>query len=307
MSEYPLITVVILSYNRRSELEKGLRILQADPYPALEIIVVDNGSSDGTEGMVRSSFPGVVLIAVGENTGIGGWNRGFGVGKGEFFLALDDDSAPEPGNLGSMVKKFRENPRLGIAACNILNLDGSSENERLLGMPVRTPPEGIEHYFFVGCGAGIRSAALHATALDGFDPAYFLYHHESPLAIEVIDRGYEVRYFSDLVVRHRVSPAPFSKRHALKMKFATRNIIWYYRTYFPLAVAEERIAFLKAHNHGIAEREGLLREYDEGVRQGEEGWPGRRREISRATLDKLRRMGWPGKPAVTSMGLDKQF
>jgi len=307
MSAYPLVTAIFISFNRRGELEKGLEILEQDPYPALEIIVVDNDSSDGTRSMVKRRFPRVLLLTSGKNMGIGGWNFGFEAGRGRYFLTLDDDSAPEPGCIEGMVQRFEDNPRLGVAACNILNLDGSSENERLLGMPSRTPPEGVEHYFFVGCGAGIRADTLRKTSFSGFDPAYFLYHHESPFAVEVIDRGFEVRYFSDLIARHRVSPAPVSKRHALKMKFATRNIIWYYRTFFPPEVADTRIRFLKDHNKKIAEEEGLLNEYMEGVREGEESWSGRRHEISPATLVRLKNMGWPGEPAVSSMGLDKQF
>jgi len=307
MLEMPLITAVFLSFNRRAELEKGLSILYQDPYPALEVIVVDNGSTDGTRGMVKRQFSRALLLTPGENTGVGGWNFGFQAGRGEFFFTLDDDSAPRPGCLHRMVEKFMDNPRLGVAACNILNLDDSSENERLLGMPSQTPPEGVEHYFFIGCGAGIRAGALRKTSRNGFEPAYFLYHHESPFALEIIDRGYEVRYFSDLPVRHSVAPAPFSMRHALKMKFATRNIIWYYRTYFPPPQAGERIAFLKARNRKIAEKEDLLEAYAEGVEAGEGILPGQRREISGRTLERLRSMGWPGRPADSSMGLDKQF
>jgi hypothetical protein len=91
------------------------------------------------------------------------------------------------------------------------------------------------------------------------------------------------------------------------MKFATRNIIWYYRTYFPHHVADERISFLKKHIREIAEHEGLLHDYIEGIREGEEGWSGRNEEISPHTLEKLRCMGWPGECVTSSMGLDKQF
>src|SRR3954470_24566374 len=90
----PSVTAAVLAYNRRECLAVTLTKLHErlePPDGGLEVIVVDNASTDGTAEMVRSEFPNVRLIVNPENEGIGGWNRAFAEGRGEWFLVLDDD------------------------------------------------------------------------------------------------------------------------------------------------------------------------------------------------------------------------
>ena len=92
--EQPLVTAAVLAYNRRDPLRITLTKLRDEldwPGERLEVIVVDNASTDGTADMVRAEFPGTKLIVNERNTGISGWNRAFEAGTGEWFLVLDDD------------------------------------------------------------------------------------------------------------------------------------------------------------------------------------------------------------------------
>ncbi|RJP62305.1 MAG: glycosyltransferase, partial [Ignavibacteriales bacterium] len=68
----PLVTVNILSYNRKDELRNTLKKVYEQDYKNIEIIVVDNASSDGTHEMVKSEFPEVKLIQLEKNIGIAG-------------------------------------------------------------------------------------------------------------------------------------------------------------------------------------------------------------------------------------------
>src|SRR4051794_19920669 len=89
----PLVTVNVLAHNRRTDLATTLRVLRDDldyPSEALELIVVDNASTDGTAEMLARDFPDVRVIE-GPNVGAAGWTRGFEAGRGDFFLVLDDD------------------------------------------------------------------------------------------------------------------------------------------------------------------------------------------------------------------------
>ncbi len=92
MNENPLVTVNILSFNRREELRNTLTKVFEQDYKNIEIIVVDNASSDGSSEMVKNEFPDVQLIQLEENIGIAGWNEGFKAAKGVYVLVLDDDS-----------------------------------------------------------------------------------------------------------------------------------------------------------------------------------------------------------------------
>src|SRR5437660_9897280 len=90
----PTVTVVFLVYNRRDELRTSLRqtLFESDYDPALvDVIVVDNASTDGSADMVRAEFPHVRLIVRDRNVGVSGWNEGLAAARGGYVLALDDD------------------------------------------------------------------------------------------------------------------------------------------------------------------------------------------------------------------------
>ena len=83
-------TVIVLTHNRSDLLRRGLESILAQRMEC-EVIVVDNGSQDGTAEMVRREFPKVQLVALAENTGIRGRNLGVQAAHGNVVLSLDDD------------------------------------------------------------------------------------------------------------------------------------------------------------------------------------------------------------------------
>ena len=93
-NQFPLVTINILSYNRKDELRITLQKVFEQDYKNIEVVVVDNASTDGAPEMVEQDFPQVKLIRLKKNIGIAGWNEGFKAAKGEYVLVLDDDSYP---------------------------------------------------------------------------------------------------------------------------------------------------------------------------------------------------------------------
>ena len=92
----PEISVVIVTWNGKHHLEGCLKATatQVDVDP--EIVLVDNGSSDGTVDFVRSRFPSVRIVALGENRGFaGGNNAGARAARGEFLAFLNNDTVPD--------------------------------------------------------------------------------------------------------------------------------------------------------------------------------------------------------------------
>ena len=92
MNYQPLVTVNILSFNRIDELRNTLTKVYEQDYKNIEVIVVDNASSDGSSEMVNNEFPSVQLIQMEKNIGIAGWNEGFKVAKGGDVFVLGDDA-----------------------------------------------------------------------------------------------------------------------------------------------------------------------------------------------------------------------
>src|SRR5262245_58022146 len=91
----------------------------------VEIIVVDNGSSDGSPVMVQEHAPEAILIEPGYNTWFtGGNNRGIKAAKGKYALILNADTAIETGTLQSMVNYLESHPRVGAVTCQMRYFDG---------------------------------------------------------------------------------------------------------------------------------------------------------------------------------------
>jgi len=122
MKEKPdLVSIVMLSFNRKNDVQEGLQELLKQNYKNMEIIVVDNGSTDGTPGMVKNKFPEVTLITLKENLGVAAYNKGFQQAQGKYIVILDDDSFPGSNAIPRMVEEFEKNEKLGVVAFDVRN------------------------------------------------------------------------------------------------------------------------------------------------------------------------------------------
>ncbi|MEU5721991.1 glycosyltransferase family A protein [Micromonospora sp. NPDC047738] len=114
----PLVSVVIPCYNRARTVELCVRSVRQQTYPAIEIIVVDDASSDGSAGVAESA--GATVLRLPTNSGPGAArNLGAERARGEILFFLDADVALEPGSVAAAVAKLRSTPRLG-AICGVL-------------------------------------------------------------------------------------------------------------------------------------------------------------------------------------------
>ncbi len=135
MSDAPLLSIVIVSWNVREDLKECLKSLFevgdwglgiGEKTPAIEVIVVDNGSTDGTVEMVRREFPQVKLIAKGENLGYTRANNiGIKQSSGKYILLLNPDTIVKPNALQALVDCAEAHPDAGIIGAKLLNPDGS--------------------------------------------------------------------------------------------------------------------------------------------------------------------------------------
>ena len=209
--DWPLVTVNILAYNRKKEVEITLtKILNELDYPKdkLEIIVVDNASTDGTYDMIKEKFPQVKVIRLQKNIGIAGWNYGFKDEKGKYFLVLDDDSHPEKG-LKEAILFLEEHKEVGILACKIVG--GMFRTDSLQHLQ--------EWIGFIGCGAIIKREVIEK--IGGFAEWIFLYSHEWEYGLRAMNNGWKILYFGECIVNHRTSGLHRSFKR-LRV-FTTRN------------------------------------------------------------------------------------
>ena len=123
----PEVSVCIVSWNVADDLRACLESLYAqEDDPTVEIIVVDNNSSDGTVAMLESEYPKVITIVNSENRGFAAaTNQALARGGGHYLMMLNPDTVVPAGGLGALVRFAEAHPEAGIIAPKLLNPDGS--------------------------------------------------------------------------------------------------------------------------------------------------------------------------------------
>ncbi len=156
------VSAIVVSYNAAPWIERSLESLRGT---GAEVIVVDNGSTDGTLELVRERFPEARVIEQ-ENRGFGaGNNAGMRAASGRYFLLLNPDAWLADGALDAMVAFADEHPEAAVVGPRLLNPDGSLQRS-VRGYP--TPWRLATEYFFLRKLAP-RSEALNALFGAGFD------------------------------------------------------------------------------------------------------------------------------------------
>jgi len=134
-----VLSILIVNWNTRALLADCLRsIYQHPPTGPWEVVVVDNASTDGSADMVRSDFPGVILVASAVNTGYAkGNNLAFAAAKGDFLLTLNPDTAFLDDSLDRVLKVLDDHPNLGCLGVKQIGVDGQVQSS-VRGFPTVT-------------------------------------------------------------------------------------------------------------------------------------------------------------------------
>jgi GT2 family glycosyltransferase len=126
MSAVPDVSIVIVTYRARDFVLRCLASIEANVSISAEVIVIDDGSGDGTPEAVRSEFPEVRMVEQPQNMGLAaGRNTAISLVRGAKVLMLDSDTQVKPGAVEALVEVLDTNPEAGIAAPRLLNPDGS--------------------------------------------------------------------------------------------------------------------------------------------------------------------------------------
>jgi GT2 family glycosyltransferase len=216
------VSVVVATRNRIAGLLHAVGHLTELPDPP-PVIVVDNGSSDGTPDRVRRAFPQVTVIELGRNAGATARNRGVAAAETPYVAFADDDSWWASDALPRIGDLFDRHPRLALIAARTL----VGPDERVDPMsafmataPLGTPPDmpGPAVLGFLACGAAVRRDAF--LTCGGFDPVVFFMGEEARVAYDLSAAGWGLAYCADVVAHHHPERAGGS---AHKRRLAARN------------------------------------------------------------------------------------
>ena len=146
---FPDLSIIIVSWNTRALTLACLASLDlATAASRTEVIVVDNGSTDGTPAAIRARFPATILIEPGRNLGFaGGNNAGLARARGHYLCLLNPDTVPRPGALAALVDFLARHPSVGAVGPRLLNPDGS---EQAVGFRFPTLAQVFLDFFWIG-------------------------------------------------------------------------------------------------------------------------------------------------------------
>lgn len=310
-----MVSIIIVNWNGEQHLPTCLDSLAAQSYRDFEVVLVDNGSTDGSLALIRGSYPWVRLVSLPGNTGFAtGNNRGLEAARGEYIVTLNNDTRAERDWLSILVRVAEAHPRAGMVGCRICSFDdhdlidsigvavcrdgmsrGQYRNQRwsTLGLG-----EVEEILFPSACVALYRRAMLDQTGF--FDDDFFAYAEDTDLGLRGRLAGWEAVAATGAVVYHKYSQSGgvFSP---LKVYLVERNHYWVALKSFPpgllLAVpfftavryAEQLLAVLGGHGTGAefvasGSRGGIARALLKGFRDGMTGIPralGKRRQVGK--------------------------
>jgi len=205
----PLVSVLILTWNRKEDVLETIQSVYEQSYPNFEIVVVDNGSSDDTIETVSEAYPAVRLVALSENLGASmGRNNGIVASRGDIVFLLDSDASLAEDTLSRAVARLRDETEIGIVACKVINAH-TKKLDRSPGMFLANLNKadqntGFYSYSFSECGCAIRREVFDKVGL--FWDRLFFGREGEEFGLRVWDAGYKILFLPDAVVYHRISP-----------------------------------------------------------------------------------------------------
>ncbi len=246
------IAVAVVNWNTRDLLRTCLRSVVAEA-PA-ELVVADNGSTDGSVEMVRREFPAAVLVVNPENPGYGaGANRAVGRCTTGYVLLLNSDTTLAPGALGALRDYLDRHERAAIVGPRLVHPDGTPQEScfrfpRAVRPLTRAKAGSLPHDragpvpWVLGAALGLRRTAFEAVG--GFDETYHMYFEEVDLAYRLRKAGWETHFTPEARVVH-VGGASTRQR----------------RTEMLLRTRLSSLEFYRRHHQGVPRAAGLAAEY----------------------------------------------
>jgi len=249
----PRVTIIVLNWNGLADTLECLESLASLDYPNYEVVVVDNGSTDGAVSVIRERCPGVTIVENGENLGYAGGNNvglRHAMAQGaDYALLLNNDTVVDPAFLGILVNAAEAEPAVGIAGPTIYYYErpdviwsagGAIDWQRgstwMVGLDEQdkgqfgAEPRPVD--FVTGCAMLVRRAVLERAGL--LDERFFAYYEEAEWCVRAARAGFQVMHVPMAHIWHKISPAAQ----------ADSPLVHYYMT-------RNRLLFLKATGAGL--------------------------------------------------------
>lgn len=253
-------TILITTKNRRDELRRALKSISEQTAP-LEVIVIDDGSSDGTLDMVRKEFPAVRTIRSDVSLGlIMQRNLGIEAAAGDIVISIDDDvEMVDRETVRKTIADFND-PRVAVVGIPFFEFRRGSVSNR------QFPPDRSQTWvtdsFFGGAHAVRRDIFL---GIGGFDASLQRQGEEFDLALRLLDAGYVVRLGSSNPMEHHEAPR---RSDGTNIRLGARNDILRAWKLVPMPYLAGRMAKTVVHWLSVGAREKSVVSVVRGLGEG---------------------------------------
>ena len=207
--EYPLVSVVVANLNGKKWLKKAVPSILASDYPKVELIVVDNGSTDGSVEFLREKYPSTRVIALEKNIG---WspanNEGIKMASGLVIVCLSNDMIVDSRWLKEIVKLMISNSKIGIVQCNSLSMwdkstpDSSMNYLDMFGYSYAYAPQNRPQEVFFAEGMAFAFKKEVIQKIGALDDYYFMEYDDMDFSWRARLAGYKVYFLPSAIVYH---------------------------------------------------------------------------------------------------------
>ncbi len=232
-----LVSVIIPNWNGKKFLKGCLDSLLASNYPQVEVVIVDNGSKDGSVEFLEENYPQVRLVKFPVNTGFApAVNAGIRACDGEYVALLNNDTVVDEKWISEMIRVLKEHPEIGSTGCKMLAyddhalLDGAGDGYRRGGLPGRIGHRekdfgqfNEQRYILGPCGG---AAVYRRSMLDDiglFDDDYFAYLEDVDIGLRAQSAGYKCLYVPSAIMYHLGCGTTGSGYHPLVVRLSAQN------------------------------------------------------------------------------------
>lgn len=229
-------TIVIPNYNGIDYIGKCLRSLTGEP---ARVIVVDNGSTDGSRELVRERFPEAALVCLDRNYGFcRAVNEGIAASKTTYVILLNNDTEVEPGFVRALEQPLERHPEVFSGAAQIRNMrdpdriDDAGDYYCALGWAFALGKDRPKAAYqrargiFAACGAAAIYRRKIFAEIGCMDENHFAYLEDIDLGYRARINGYHNLYIPQAVVYHAGSAVSGSRHNAFKVDLSSRNSVY---------------------------------------------------------------------------------
>lgn len=260
----PLVSVIIVNHNGKVFLKNCMSSLSAQSYPAIEMIFVDNGSSDGSIDYIRKEFPSARIIDIKKNSGFArGNNLGLKAANGELIATLNNDTEVSSRWLEELVSIMNSNESVGMCASKMLFMEkpgmiqstglcisksGVSWDRGIYKID-KGQYESVEENFGPCAGAALYRKKM-LDEIGFFDEDFYAYLEDTDLAFRARLAGWKCLYVPKAVVYHyHGGTGGFETDYAIY--YSNRNVLWVAFKNFPLLMLISSLPWLIGRNIAV--------------------------------------------------------